>query len=283
MRIVCPACNAQYEIDSALLPLEGREVQCSACGNVWFQAHPDATTRSAPTAAPAGPRHMPVMPDRDPEPAPTATPQDTPDRAAPKPQRAEAEPATRPERSEIQDDSQPAPRPVDDKVLGILREEAAFEAEQRARDTNGLETQPDLGLMGAAPWPSTSDSAPDTTSPDTTSPDTQPERKEAGSDSRAAGLPDIDDISASLEPIGATRARSNRSAETVTVPPTSAERNQSFIRGLILPLAVAIILVALYLAAPVIGNALPPLAPVATGYVNAVDGLRAAIAGLLRG
>lgn len=277
MRIVCPGCNAQYEIDSNLLPVEGREVQCSACGNVWFQAHPDASPPS--TATQAAPRRRPLAPEPDPDPTPERDMPDTvaaPDSARPASRSADPENADGPADTAPQQDVRGTARPVDEKVLGILREEAAFEAEQRARDASGLETQPDLGLLGAAPWPSNSDPAPDT---DTAEP--RPARGNAESDSRGAGLPDIEDISASLEPIGATRERGPGSAETVSVPPTSAERNQSFIRGLILPLAVALVLIALYLAAPVIGAAVPALAPVTTGYVDAVDGLRAAIAGLL--
>ena len=38
MRITCPNCGAQYEVDDALIPEAGRDVQCSNCGKGWFQA-----------------------------------------------------------------------------------------------------------------------------------------------------------------------------------------------------------------------------------------------------
>lgn len=38
MRLVCPRCGAEYEIDDRLIPAAGREVACSSCENVWFQA-----------------------------------------------------------------------------------------------------------------------------------------------------------------------------------------------------------------------------------------------------
>ena len=41
MRLVCPNCDAEYEVDAAAIPLPGRDVQCSNCGHAWFQAHPE--------------------------------------------------------------------------------------------------------------------------------------------------------------------------------------------------------------------------------------------------
>lgn len=46
MRLKCPRCSAQYEIDGALIPEKGRDVQCSNCGTTWFQAAPPSTTVS---------------------------------------------------------------------------------------------------------------------------------------------------------------------------------------------------------------------------------------------
>lgn len=41
MRLQCPNCDAEYEVDASAIPYEGRDVQCSNCGHGWFQAHPD--------------------------------------------------------------------------------------------------------------------------------------------------------------------------------------------------------------------------------------------------
>lgn len=46
MRLVCPRCGAQYEIDAAAIPAAGRDVECSACEHVW---------RARPVAAGAEP------------------------------------------------------------------------------------------------------------------------------------------------------------------------------------------------------------------------------------
>lgn len=40
MRLICPNCGAQYEVPDDVIPQSGRDVQCSNCGNTWFQAHP---------------------------------------------------------------------------------------------------------------------------------------------------------------------------------------------------------------------------------------------------
>lgn len=37
MRIVCPKCVAQYEVDDSAIPETGREVQCANCNHIWFQ------------------------------------------------------------------------------------------------------------------------------------------------------------------------------------------------------------------------------------------------------
>lgn len=44
MRLQCPNCDAEYEVDASAIPLEGRDVQCSNCGHGWFQSHPDYET-----------------------------------------------------------------------------------------------------------------------------------------------------------------------------------------------------------------------------------------------
>lgn len=243
MRLVCTDCNAQYEIDAALLPDAGREVQCSSCGHVWFQEKTPAPVAAAIAQAPAR--------------APAPAPEDMP------------EPATHAPLAE----AAPTPRKVDDKVLEILREEAEFESRQRAREAEALETQPDLGLSGAAPWPSNAKHSapiPPTDAPDEApKPNTQP------------AFPDIEDISASLEPISQSRAA--RSTTEFDLPATANERRRSFWGGLAVPLVLAAILIAPYLMASEIITALPASEPALTGYVNTVDGMRLRLAALLNG
>lgn len=54
MRLVCPNCDAEYEVDGALIPPEGRDVQCSNCSNTWLQQPPDADVSGTVPAGVAG-------------------------------------------------------------------------------------------------------------------------------------------------------------------------------------------------------------------------------------
>ena len=44
MRMICPNCGAQYEVDDNVIPDNGRDVQCSNCGHTWFHRHGDQDT-----------------------------------------------------------------------------------------------------------------------------------------------------------------------------------------------------------------------------------------------
>ena len=71
MRLTCPNCGARYEVDDALIPPEGRDVQCSDCATTWFQAGPRRPVPE-PTAArpPFPPPSEAPEPEREPEPEP---------------------------------------------------------------------------------------------------------------------------------------------------------------------------------------------------------------------
>lgn len=248
MRITCPSCLAQYEIEPDLLPAEGREVQCSACSHIWFQ-HPASAKAPPATPAPAerAPDTQDQTPDNDAESTEESAAAATPENAA----LADAAPA----------DTMPKPksRRLDPSVADVLREEAQFEASQRQREAEGLQSQPDLGLLGGAPWPSAgaASSGDDTVSTPHSSAGTQ------------SAFPDIDDISATLEPAGEARSRGD-----FQLPQTTQARQRSFWRGFIVPPVLAALLVGLYVVAPQLVDVLPASAPVVQGYVGAIDTAR---------
>lgn len=54
MRLVCPNCEAKYEVPEDAIPESGRDVQCANCGHSWFQMRPRAAaSEAAPVVAPA--------------------------------------------------------------------------------------------------------------------------------------------------------------------------------------------------------------------------------------
>ena len=36
MIITCPSCKKSFQINSSLIPIEGRNLKCGSCGHVWF-------------------------------------------------------------------------------------------------------------------------------------------------------------------------------------------------------------------------------------------------------
>ena len=98
MRIVCPSCQAAYEVPDKLLSSGPRKVRCAKCGKDWMaEAEPEAppadeeTEPPADAAAPeaaAGPRALPAPPaeeagepDLPPPPAVVPEPGERPSRA----------------------------------------------------------------------------------------------------------------------------------------------------------------------------------------------------------
>jgi predicted Zn finger-like uncharacterized protein len=59
MRLICPSCRAQYEVDDDAIPVEGRDVQCGSCSTTWFQEH--ALTLTGALAAPVAEAEPPVF------------------------------------------------------------------------------------------------------------------------------------------------------------------------------------------------------------------------------
>ena len=39
MQIICPNCEAKYQVNDKAIPEDGRDVQCTNCGEIWFQEH----------------------------------------------------------------------------------------------------------------------------------------------------------------------------------------------------------------------------------------------------
>lgn len=107
MRLICPNCDAEYEVDDAAIPDGGRDVQCSNCGHGWFQlpagyetdkAEEDALFGEAEADVPLAGQPLPVQ------------------------------------------------RSLDENLIAVLREEAEREAAARRAEATPIETQTEMPL-----------------------------------------------------------------------------------------------------------------------------------------
>jgi predicted Zn finger-like uncharacterized protein len=258
MRLICPNCGAQYEVDSAMIPDEGRDVQCSACGHTWYQMPEGAEAVAEPGI------------DAEDEIEVEETVEET----------VEVEDAPRPVAA-----SAPPPPPVaapmppkpserlDESILGMLREEAQREVEaRRAEQAEALEVQPELGLPDEDLAPR-APTRPDPRRID----DADEDDLVAAPGSRGDLLPDIEEINSSLRP-----ASEHAEAAAVADPVAVAARERSGFRwGFTLMIVLAALLVIAYVFAPQIGRQAPALEPALAGYVDAANGLRDSVEGLL--
>ena len=130
MQIVCPNCEAHYEVGYDSIGDAGRQVQCSNCGHTWLAMRQE---EDQVLSAPQVPKSATF-------PAPTAAPVQESE-TLPRPA------AVTPERKTSEADR----KPIDETVLSILREEAAREAQQRLNESGGIEVQTNLGLQAPAP------------------------------------------------------------------------------------------------------------------------------------
>ena len=286
MRITCPNCGAQYEVDDALIPEAGRDVQCSNCGKGWFQTRPEA--EAAPVAADAieaeaAGQDTPDAHDAEDRPAEEAPLEARDTTVAHAPADAEpgmAEPAAElaeedvpqdadPDEDDDSDEEPPAlppvavPRKPDEAVLSVLREEAQREIAQRRQDAGPLESQPDLGLA------------------------TPPERRitppsaeivagaAVAASARRDLLPDIDEINSTLRPDVLRGAGDDDEITGIE------GRRRGFRLGFGLMLTLAGLLIALYVGADWLVATVPALEPLVIAYVDAANALRDWMDGLL--
>ena len=297
MRLTCPNCDAQYEVPDDVIPSEGRDVQCSNCGDTWYQTSPNLAESPEPEAPPAveppqdRPSEQPATPPA-PEPEHELL-QDDPQSSASIPEPAPepepelmSEPELEPEDTGEDDPDSahqlaedPAPeatphsglaRGMDPSVTGILREEAEREAKLRAAEGAGLEAQPDLGLQ-TAPEDETSRRAHQARDRMARMKGENPALLAAAeSGSRRGLLPDIEEINSTLR-AGRDPAAAPAAAPDVQHPP---RRKSGFSRGFAIVILLVLGLVLAYTNAPMIAESLPQADPYLSSYVAWVDKAR---------
>lgn len=263
MRLICPNCDAEYEVDDAAIPLAGRDVQCSSCGHAWFQAHPE--TLSEPEE---GPAVFGVEPARsraetayaEPEPESEPVPDAVPD-LAPEPRSAE-------DATAVEDTSaapEPLRRSIDESVLAVLREEAEREAAARRGERPRLETQTEMTLPETPRAPVRVE-PPKAETPKVEMP--EPPRVVVPEAPRKRELlPAIEKIKSSLHPTPEVEEDDDAT--------TPAPQGGSFRTGFVFAVLIAVIILGLYVMAPVIVAKVPALRGTMVVYVQTINSLRA--------
>lgn len=154
MRLICPSCGAQYEVDESVIPDSGRDVQCSNCGHAWFQ-------RSA--------RQLTAAAEEE------ARQKDT--KTAPPPPVAEAEPA---EQAEPEQPEAAEPEAAEPEPEGPAAEEPeAAEAAQPKAPAEAESAAEEPAAEAAEPEPAEPEEAAEETAEDGAEPEEEPAEPEA--------------------------------------------------------------------------------------------------------
>lgn len=285
MRLICPNCSAEYEVDVSVIPDAGRDVQCSNCAHAWFEPHPD---QARATAEATGQAPKPRRPQRTGQPEINI-------------HRADAEPATPARRSrvaaqraarvgdvpDLPDEpplaATPPRREIDPDVLRVLREEAALEA--RARRGEPMESQEELALAGAAPRQSRRVPTDPRDLPDedlVPSGTIGPRRVSRDGGARSEMLPDIEEINSSLR-ASTDRKTSVPAYVEVEERLKKVRRGQGFRLGFSLMLLLAAGGIFAYLFAPEISARFPQAEPYMTAFTTEVNAARGWLDTTVRG
>ncbi len=259
MRLICPNCDAQYEVDDAAIPDVGRDVQCSNCGNAWFQRHPEVEAEEQLSEEIFVPEDdesafEPMMEvQTEVVPPPVIDPADLASIDPPPPLRRKA---------------------MDDSVLAVLREEAEREVAVRKTEAPlGVEVQADLGLQPPAPPLSPSLVAARARFSDLSA-DPAELAAEAEADARPPSrrelLPDIEEINSTLR--ASTEPRGG--GDVVSLPLVAEDRRKGFRSGFVLMIVISVGLWMTYVMSPRIAAQIPASAGAMEAYVEIVDKAR---------
>ena len=288
MELICPSCEARYQVPDASVGEKGRQVSCMSCGHSWHAFPPLMLGSSAapPTTASPGidyqtpprpgrsssmPAYAPSFPEAE---APPTVPAPGP---APGQRAPEAARGAEPSRSE---------------QLAEIREMLAeVQSEERAAAAltpdDGNRTRVPLTKSEARAAPPEPAEAPDLTGPSGLVPESGPRRD-------PVTLRDIEDEDEGADPLRRRMAihdkQSDRRRTDVERLRRRHERRAgrqkrvrdagsgAFLTGFLLVVMVAAVMTALYMLQPQIVARMPGTEPMMTEYVTTVDGVRVRVA-----
>ncbi len=238
------------------MPIDGRDVQCSNCGQTWFQYHPD---------------HVPE-PFEDAEEEDADEEVITADAPPPEPERAfDDEDEPEPDLSALA----PKRKELDPAVADILREEAEIEIKARQNEPSGtVESQPDLGLQEGDSTEEAEKRAREASERMARMRGEEPSKDDAAEAAASAAalgsrrdlLPDIEEINSTL------RSSNDRGTDDpAELANVQVREKRGFRRGFLFILLLAVIVLLIYMNAPAIAAAVPALEPLLNGLVGLVD------------
>lgn len=255
MRLTCPNCSARYDVDEAMVPAGGRDVQCSNCSTTWFQP---------------GPRH--AEPIAEPAPAQVPPPAPAPAREPRLSEVAVEGPSGAPGADGSSAD-RPARQQIDPDVADILREEAARESRLRreAHAPEPVEQQEEM------PLESSRDDARARRMVELEGAEDAFEIEEiaaavasTAAASRREIFPDIEEINSTLRATGDRREEEANATDVDTVGSTGRKRGKVRL-GFFLVLILAAVGVGIYAYAPQVADTVPALAGPLESYVSVVN------------
>ena len=262
MRLICPKCDAQYNVADDAIPKGGRDVQCSTCGHTWFQTEMSRVL-SRPVSRVLS------------RPIPTAVKSEAkePQMSASRDVGAYDVPHSHKEHSQPH---QPKHRPVDANIANILRQEAGREHNVPAPEKTATPEKRERKPVSSEDIDATrkriaqmTDDAGGTRSGD------KPARAAAaasgGGSANPRAIPSMNEINAVLR----DRANNNANAEITEADRVEAIRRRGFRRGFFFVMALFVLVITPYVLADQIIENIPQSRETMTQYVAIIEQLRA--------
>ena len=247
MRLICPKCQAHYEVDDEAIPSAGRDVQCSSCGHAWYQL-PASTSEPEVEIEPEPALEIATRPGRP----PTSRKLD--------PVIAEIL------REEAEREARARSEGTPDFIEG--QTEMAFGAHEPESPPEDL-PEPQAGF----------DSPPETLDPPTPTTEPEPEAEDELAPRRDL-LPDIEEINSSLRAHGSLQGTEFLSTEEKR---ERARRSQGFALGFAMVAVLFCAVMVTYVFAPEMKKSFPVASGGVDQLVAGVDAVRGQIDTSLQG